>query len=337
LKAKKPTFKDYQSQLKAFKKGPLSLTMIYGPSQFLMLNAIEDIKTYFKHKGIAHHAYDAKDLDADAFTDLYESSLLFSQAQSPIIQRFEKQTSLFKYLSLAQKNRPSQQHTVLCFNSEKIPVKALSDLEKDNYHQIACFPPNYYELPDFVKDLAKRRQLSLSKSAIELLIEALGQDLFKIANELTTISLIYAAEKQDIKSIDAEDIKGYLSYLREDHLFEFDNYLLRGATAKSLYLLDDLLQRGESPLAILGLISHHCRKALIILECLKKGLSDQAICTHAKIPAFVLKNYRRHLNPNYYSRYRNAIRLCQKADIMLKSSRSDSALHLSNILLEITR
>lgn len=337
MKTKKPTFKDYQSQLKAFKKSPLSLTLIYGPSQFLMLSAIDDIKSYFKSKGIAHHLYDAKDLDTDAFTDLYESSLLFSQAQSPIIQRFDKQSTLFKHLKIAQKDRDSQQYTVLCFNSEKIPVKALNEVKQGSYHQIACFPPNFYELPDFVNSLAKKRKIHLTKPAIELLIEALGQDLFKLANELNTIALIYAADNQETKTIDADGIKDYLSYLREDHLFEFDNFLLRGATAKSLYLLDDLLQRGESPLAILGLISHHCRKALIVLECLKKGLPDQTICSQAKIPAFVLKNYRRHLHPNRYTKYINAIALCQKADIMLKSSRSDSALHLSKILLEITR
>ena len=96
--------------------------------------------------------------------------------------------------------------------------------------------------------------------------------------------------------------------------------LLKKEFSSILILLEDLIQRGESSLAILGFICKHIRIFYDIKVMKEKNVSN--INSYLKLNPYVFKEYMQ--SEKYYSKD-----LCLK--ILKQSSRIDSLIKTSNV------
>jgi DNA polymerase-3 subunit delta len=128
-----------------------------------------------------------------------------------------------------------------------------------NVVEFAPYPPD--EARREAQSLAKRLGVALEPAAMELLIEALGADMARIATELEKLSLLGSG-----RAVTPEDIQALVPDARASTIFALVNALGRRDRARSLAVLDTLCREGEYLPLALSFLSSQFRQALVARE-----------------------------------------------------------------------
>ena len=289
------------------------IIVIYGEEDYLRRQAEQQISTNFSEvicldvQQLRHDELIARCCQRDLFqpnTQLY------------IIRSKDEQRSLWKAL-LEVKIKFCH---VLLFNCRK---KSLSAASQKNFKTlkaklIACPSPRPYEYAQHLQRICTQHKLQLDRRGQQLLLEHGGLQLDALANEVQKLALIFGTSK-----ITATDIAPHLGLLREDSSFAILDLLLNKQHSRAQLTVEKLLQRGESAIAILGLLAYFLRNLILASE------------GQLKLPPRQVTRYQslaRHYQPTACL---SLLAHCQQADMLLKTSRLRPELVLGNILLRL--
>lgn len=325
------TYNHYKEALSQAIKQKTRLVLSFGPSDYLRIKTEE--KFIKENKG-ACVRLSAERLNLESLYDTLFQSSIFEPSSLYIIKNIEKKNDFARTLSALDLNT-SLQNTVLLQSSYRTVPKALDkEIKRLGGILLPCYRPNTYESKGFIFALGRRYQLQLADSAYELLSQSVGDDLFVLENEIRKLSLIFAASEK--KNITADDIALYIDYLKEENAFKIDQFIMEKKLGHAQALLHDLLKRGQSPLALLGILSNHCRKALQIYSLLQKNQGAGDIIKVVRMPMFALKNFMQYVRKSPVQKFKTALLECNEADIIFKTSKIDQDLVLNRILVTLT-
>jgi DNA polymerase-3 subunit delta len=110
------------------------------------------------------------------------------------------------------------------------------------------------DLPEFVQMLAEQIGIHLTQDAVGELLERVGNDARQLASELEKLALVIGRDGRVTK-----DMVGELVPSLAMDVFTLVNAVTRGDAATALKVLDNLLQRREPPMKILGLLTRQFR------------------------------------------------------------------------------
>ncbi len=110
------------------------------------------------------------------------------------------------------------------------------------------------DLPEFVQMLAEQVGIRLTQDAVNELIERVGNDARQLASELEKLALVVGRDGR----VTADMVRELVPSLAMD-VFTLVNAVTKGETATALKVLNDLLQRREPPMKILGLLARQFR------------------------------------------------------------------------------
>jgi DNA polymerase III delta subunit len=318
--AKSSMFQDFKTSLKLAKEGiaqsgPTRLFVIWGPSEYFSMRALSALKDAFQAKtGTQATLIEAQQINQDDFYSFWDQPPLFAGESNLLIKRAEKKKDLIQWLSKIKKIDHLSVTMVLQLGVDKLPAKWQSELSRLNGKTIPSFEPSASELPGFIHGLAKKFALTLSREAIGALLDLVGNDYFKLENELQKLSLIFHSHPSELK---IEDIYQALGLVHEDQAFALADFILHNRGDQAQLLKESLLLRGESPLAILGILARHCRNAMTIHQQLQ-GFS--ANNPSLRLPFHVRKSYQDYCKNMPMPALAEALQFCQRADGMMKSS-----------------
>ncbi|AFY59367.1 DNA polymerase III subunit delta [Synechococcus sp. PCC 6312] len=120
------------------------------------------------------------------------------------------------------------------------------------------------ELEQHIKTTAKGLGLELTSEAVDLLVEAVGNDTRQLVNELEKLRLYVPPQM----TITAQHVQNLVTTTTQNSL-ELASTVLKGQVGKSLDLLGDLLRQNEPPLRLLASLTRQFRTWLWV-----KLLSD---------------------------------------------------------------
>ncbi|MBI3207999.1 MAG: DNA polymerase III subunit delta [Candidatus Solibacter usitatus] len=130
-------------------------------------------------------------------------------------------------------------------------------------------------------DLAKRAGVSIAPDVLDLLVESLGHDASRIASELEKLALFTGGAR----AVTMDDLAALTPDARTATVFELVNAVARRDRARSLDLLETLVQSGEYLPLALSFLATQFRLALAAKE---EGLRSpqqlQAHCTKLGVP-----------------------------------------------------
>ena len=184
--------------------------------------------------------------------------------------------------------------------------------------------------------LARRAQIAVDPGALELLVEALGGDVARIAVEVEKLSLYCASGR----SISEDDIAAMVPDARSTTIFALVNALGRRDRARGLELLDTLCREGEYLPLALAFLSTQFRLALVSKE---SGLrSSQQIVGHfsrAGVPMWSSRAEQIYQTVGKFSKEQleRGLKLIFAADRDLRSARPDDRIVMERFVLELTR
>lgn len=322
---KKPSYQDFVKSLTACKKNwktdkTNQLNVAWGLSDYLISKTAETFKqTIISNKEAEYTSYEASELNEKMFFELCESQGMFDPDSVYVIRRAQRQKSLAKWLSSLKQSSSINNYILICYEGKSLPAKLKKEIERLEANKISCFQPTDRNLPSFIQGLGQKHQLKLGMNAAYFIHSHLGDNLFRIENEIFKLSLIFSDCSDEIKS---QDIAPHLGMLKEDHIFKLTNLLIDRRFASAQSLVSDLLKRGESGVAILGILARHARNLLLIGGELERGQSTVGLTKKLRIPQFIIKNYIVSIKNTNLKSASKALSLCQDADIQLKTSSS---------------
>jgi len=197
------------------------------------------------------------------------------------------------------------------------------------------------ELRRFSGDDARREAESLVRAAgfridaaaLDLLVEALGADIARIAMEIEKLSL-YAGARQ----VGADDIAALVPDARASSIFALVNALGRRDRARAMEILDTLAKEGEYLPLALAFLGTQFRLALVAREAgLKSAGQVQSHFTRMGVPMWGSRADQVFQTVSKFSQAQieRAIQLIFEADRGLRDARPDDRIVMERFILQL--
>lgn len=183
-------------------------------------------------------------------------------------------------------------------------------------------PLDAREAPQWITEEARGAGYALDMQAAQWMVSALGNDLSTL---LSALEKIYLLKEKD-KKISLADVESCVTAVSWRSIFDLTDAVGQRNPERALRLYRRMETSGESPIALLALISRHFR----ILSKIKEGDSGG-------VPPFFLKDYQRQAAAFDAARLEDKREKIFHTDWALKSSPIDNNLLFERLLLELCR
>jgi DNA polymerase-3 subunit delta len=151
--------------------------------------------------------------------------------------------------------RPSDSTTlILSSQEERLKTEAWNTLAARAYH-VECYPLFDNQVPDWVDRRSRDHGKRISRDAIHMLIERVGQSLTDLDNELGKLAS-YVGPKDAISD---EDVKAAAGHLRQDTIHDLDRALGKKQWREAVRLANQLMEDGANAPQTLSSVAWHFR------------------------------------------------------------------------------
>jgi len=181
--------------------------------------------------------------------------------------------------------------------------------------------------------LAARAGFRLDDAALDLLVEALGADIARIAVEIEKLSL-FAGNR----AVTAEDVSAMVPDARATTIFALVNAVARRDRIRALELLDTLTRDGEYLPLALAFLSTQFRLALAAREAgLKSGSQVQSHFTKMGVPMWGSRADQVYQTASKFSKPQldRAMKSIFEADRSLRDARPDDRIIMERFILKM--
>lgn len=207
-------------------------------------------------------------------------------------------------------------------------LKSLTPLAKS----VKAFPRlKGTRLEDWVQERIASRGSKISPTALSLLVEMIGSDLWAAANEVEKL-ILYAAGP----SITEGDVKECLSLTQESNRFAFMDAIMARQTGKAQELLQVLLDHGSKAPEVLAFIVQELSLVLRAAESLQQGLRPQQAQARLGISSdWRAQKIVRHGEQHGLPALKEMYHLLVEADMAVKTGLLDEDLSLNILVTEL--
>ena len=190
--------------------------------------------------------------------------------------------------------------------------------------------PTGAQLTDWVTRRARAQKRRITPEAARMLVESLGDDLRMLASEIDKLGT-YVGEGGEIS---AENVRTLTPIGRELDAFELTDALARNDRSAALTILHRLLEQGEPPLRIVGLVAYQTRALMQVKLLSDRDMPAHQIASAAGIAPFVVEKSLRLARRFTFAQLEAAHRALLEIDTSLKRSRMTPELALDLLALE---
>lgn len=228
-------------------------------------------------------------------------------------------------------DRPaSRTYLVVTLDADSKTTKELIDAaRKANSLYVKFSAPKSHQLPRWIQARAKRFGKQISPEGARLIAEVTGADFYAIDSELEKLAVAVGNRKV----ITEDDLALFLSGARLSSSFEVMDLLASGRRGDALLMLSELLERGEQPIAFLGLLARHVRLLWQVKSAESCGKSLEEIKLLVGLPEFVVSRLMEQGRSFTETQLRELHRGLYEADLKLKTT-SIPPLHVLTPILE---
>lgn len=181
--------------------------------------------------------------------------------------------------------------------SRRRAIKALANaVEDDPRGRVLAFElPEERDRPAWIQKRAARHGAELSAEAAYQLAERIGEDLTLADSEIVKLATYVGGERP----ISPEDVNELTPYTPEANIFNMVDALGQRRGEQALQLLRQLIDDGDEPLRVYGMIIRQYRLLIQMKEQLDNGLNAAGAARNMEIHPFVAKKL--HAQASYYS------------------------------------
>jgi DNA polymerase-3 subunit delta len=172
------------------------------------------------------------------------------------------------------------------------------------------------ELSTWIEQHIAARGCRISSDAVAALLDAVGNDLRLLANEIDKLVTFVGSAQ----AIEVESLMALTSDVRETSAFELARLLSAGDLVEALRAWEKFAASGEYPGLALGAIIHHVRQLWRIKLAQHAGASPERLARELNIPAFTVRRLSAQAMALEPERLRHWLEALLEADQTLKRS-----------------
>ena len=229
----------------------------------------------------------------------------------------------------------------LVFEAIRFDFEGDDKRRQDRVRKFYAAIPDVVELRRFesfearkeAESMARRAGFPIEAEALDLLVEALGGDVARIAVEIEKLALFTGG-----RAVTVEDIVALVPDARSSTIFALVNALGRRDRARSLEILDTLTREGEYLPLALAFLSTQFRMALVAREAgLKSTQQVQAHFTRMGVPMWGARAEQIYQTVAKFTRpqLERAMKLIFEADRGLRDARPDDRIVMEQFILQL--
>jgi DNA polymerase III subunit delta len=277
---------DYASFLKAAERGQVPpLALLHGAEPFLLEDAVGEI-TGALFPGTVDLALARETLDArDAGADGIVGSAMLLPWTTPrrlvVAKAVEGLPAKQGAALVAYCRSPNPSTVLLLLAGQSLPAShwLLSAVPPGSI--VPVTPPIGGQLVAWLRHRARADRIELDEAAARLLVELCGNDLTQLRGEVDKAAL---AGGPDNRRVGVAEVRAVVGEHRLRHIFELTRALVAGDAPSALPLLELLLNAGEEPLAVLGMLGREVRAVWQAAEGLRAGRREGEIARELRRP-----------------------------------------------------
>ena len=143
------------------------------------------------------------------------------------------------------------------------------------------------QLPEWIQELVRSKQLNISPKGIELLKDHIGNDLTRIENEIEKISINLGKRK----TITEDDIEEFVGVSKDFNVFELQSALAGKDLAKSIRIIQYFESNPKAAPMQLVLLSLYSFFSKVFMVFGAGTADEKAIATAIGVNSFFVKDY----------------------------------------------
>ena len=326
--------------------------LLLGPEAYQRLRLKEALFTTFPEGAVTEHDLSRIGL-ADVLDDARGLSLFAAERLIWVLnaeaalprgrseEDSEGESALGDATPLAEYMKDPTPGVLLVFEASRYDFEGDDKRKQERVRKFYSAIPDLVELRRFpthearaeAEALARRAGFRIDPAALDLLVEALGADVARIAVEIEKLAL-YAGSRM----VGVDDIAALVPDARSTTIFALVNALGRRDRARALEFLDTLTREGEYLPLALAFLSTQFRMALVAREAGLK--SAQQVLGHFSRMGVQMWGSRAEQVSQTATKFtqpqlERALRLIYNADKGLRDARPDDRIVMEQFILQL--
>ncbi len=267
------------------KQGPLpAAILLFGQDRGLIERAAESVRQTVPEAVASefdHEVFFAGDLDEERFLNSCRGFPLFAPQRLVHLKEADRltpaaRTTVIDYLKTAVAD------TLLLVTADNLeagnPLRRRFESDKKSWC-VPFYPLEGGELRNWIRYQLTSQGFSVDNDALIPLTERLGGDTGAADRELEKLILFMGEERR----IGLEEVMAVIGETTNHSAFALAAAVTAGHSGEALYMVQRLLQSGEEPLALLGVLTNRLRRLVRAAERLAAGDHPKKVAKELQI------------------------------------------------------
>jgi DNA polymerase-3 subunit delta len=217
--------------------------------------------------------------------------------------------------------------------SSNHPILKMALADKERGHAREFRLPTSGKLRRWITDRVERKGGEIEASAAEELAAFVGSDLRLLDQELDKL----IAYVDRTRPITKADVHLLVSYVQQANVFEMVDALGRRDGKQAIRLLHRLLEDGEHPLSLLGMIVRQFRIMIQVKELAERGVPPSKIGAQLGLHRFVAEKGLRQSRNFSMEQLETIYRKLLETDVAVKTGQMEPVLALDMLIAGLSK
>ena len=264
------------------------IIFLYGPDIYRSRQKLNEIVDHYRkaHKsGLNLKYFDGKKLNYQDFKDSFQVISMFKEKKLTVLtnvfyaqdfkerflKNFEKFINSGDIILFYQEEKIVRNNSLFVFLSKHAKCQEFKLLDSQ-------------KLKKWIEKEFSIYQSEIDRKAIQSLIDFVGNDLWRLSNEIKKLASYKKGNK-----IEMGDVELLVKPKIETDIFKTIEAMAVKNKKQALSLLHKHLEKGDNPLYLLSMINFQFRNLLIIKELIQKNLPYNLLVKESKLHPFVVR------------------------------------------------
>jgi DNA polymerase III subunit delta len=322
--------------LAALREGePGPLYLVYGKERYLVDRAIDLLKQRVldpRTKDFNLEMFHGKDGDPGRIVQAARTLPMMAKRRFVLVRDADEMKADAMAQLIPYVQAPAKE-TCLVLVAEKVDARLkLFTAWKKHGVMLKLDPLYERQLPGFVREEARSRNVKFEPGAAEILCDEIGADLGQLADAIERLGIFVGD-----RAVSAKDVEEVIATTRQRSVFELAEACGEGNRERALTVLTAMIGARESGVRVVAMLARHVRQLWTAQELMTRGRPSKFdLASALGIPPFFVDGIMvqaKRLDAPKLSRMHDAL---FRADKALKSSRLEDARLLEKLVLEMT-
>ncbi len=308
------------------------IILLFGEDTYRSKKKLKEVINKYKeaHQAVGFESFEASDVDYRDFKDQFRQTSMFTEKKLAVV-RYAFQDKEFRKKFLKDKKQwQKSEDTIVLFEEKVKKSDALFKFIKKEaeWEQFELLEGK--ELKKWAKNQFEDYETKINKKALSTLVDFVGNDLWRLSNEIQKL----ANYKKD-GEVKVEDVELLVKPDLETDIFNTIDAFAFKNNRKSLGLIQEHLDQGDSPLYILSMINYQLRNLLAVKQLKNQGKGFSAIQKETDLNGYVIKKTLKQCQNFDLEEIKKIYHRLFEVDLDIKTGKVDKEPGLKSFIAEV--